>query len=141
MSFCPNCGAERKDGGNFCHKCGYDFKQFDLTRGNANSNFNGVSADNSNFNRDSIDNSNSNSDFAYNPNNDSYSNDYGESPNDPHNLAIVFGYILVFIIPIVGLAIGYYLIKRKNPDVHVHGKIIILLCILVWIFTIWLMLI
>ena len=25
MTFCPSCGAERKEGSKYCHNCGYDF--------------------------------------------------------------------------------------------------------------------
>ena len=41
MTFCPSCGAERKDGSKFCHNCGYNFEAVDAgANTNTNTNFN-----------------------------------------------------------------------------------------------------
>ena len=39
MTFCPSCGAERKEGSKYCHNCGYDFGNVSAEL-NSNSNSN-----------------------------------------------------------------------------------------------------
>ena len=104
MTFCPSCGAERKEGSKFCHNCGYDFNKFDSAKGNSNSNLN---------------NSTSTSTVSSNPN-----VEVPENKNS-HGVAKVLGYIFAVLIPIIGIIIGIYLLMSENQDVHKHGKYII----------------
>ena len=114
MTFCPSCGAEKKEGSKFCHNCGYDFE---AAGGNANSN---VQADevNSDFN--------SNAQVNQNP------IPNVQSTENSHTIAKVLGYICAILIPLFGLIFGIYLNTREEEDVKKHAKIIIGLSIVVW---------
>lgn len=54
-----------------------------------------------------------------------------------YKFALVIGYILSFIAPIIGIIIGIYLFTRNdNQDVHKHGIIMIVIAAVVIIFWI-----
>lgn len=119
MSFCPNCGVERKEGSHFCHHCGYDYR-------GANSSWIGSSSSSdSQVNQNPSFNSQVNQSSTYNV----------PTKQNPHNFAKITGYILSFLIPVFAIIIGIYLILSKNEEVHKHGIIIIGISIVVQILS------
>lgn len=53
-----------------------------------------------------------------------------------HTLATVLGFICAFLIPLIGLIIGIYLVTRNDgPKAKKYGIIIIALAVVVWIFS------
>ncbi len=119
MTFCPSCGAERKEGSKFCHNCGYNFEAVDAgTNENVNTNAN----------------MNSNSDVQVNPN---------PIPNvqtqNSYTISKILGYLCAILIPIFGIIFGIYLYTRDEDDAKMHGKIMIGLSILIWVISILVM--
>ena len=50
-----------------------------------------------------------------------------------HTAAIVIGYILAVLIPLIGLIIGIYLATRKDSQsASKHGKYIIIVAVIIW---------
>lgn len=111
MTFCPSCGAERKEGSKYCHNCGYDFGAVDA----------GVNA-----------NANSNTQVNQNiPNVQANENTY--------TISKVLGYISAILIPLFGFIFGIYLVTREEEDAKKHGKLIIGLSIVIWILSFMIM--
>ena len=110
MTFCPSCGAERKDGSKFCHNCGYNFEAVDAgANTNTNTNFNAQADQNPIPNIQSNENS--------------------------HTISKVLGYIFAILIPIIGIVFGIYLVTRDEEDAKKHGKLIIGLSVVIWILS------
>lgn len=114
MTFCPSCGAERKEGSKYCHNCGYDFGAVDAGV-NANSNSNA----NAQVNQNSVPNVQAN--------------------ENSHTISKILGYISAILIPLFGIIFGIYLITREEEDAKKHGKLIIGLSIVIWILSFMLM--
>ncbi len=111
MTFCPSCGAERKDGSKYCHNCGYDFGAVDASV-NANSN------STTQVTQNSIPNVQS---------------------ENSHTISKILGYICAILIPLFGVIFGIYLITREEEDAKKHGKLIIGLSIVIWVLSFMLM--
>ena len=111
MTFCPSCGAERKEGSKYCHNCGYDFGNVSA-EGNANSN------SNTQVTQNSIPNVQSEKSYTFSK---------------------ILGYICAILIPLFGIIFGVYLITRDEADAKKHGKLIIGLSIVIWILSAMLM--
>ena len=121
MTFCPSCGAERKEGSKFCHNCGYNFDAVDA-----------ATDINTNINANTNANANSNVQVNQNP-----------IPNaqtqSSYTLSKILGYIFAILIPIIGIIFGIYLSTRDEDDAKRHGKIMIGLSIFIWVFSFLLM--
>ena len=53
-----------------------------------------------------------------------------------HTAARVLGFIFAFLIPIIGLILGVYLVTRKDSEkANKHGKIIIAISVVIWIIS------
>ena len=62
-----------------------------------------------------------------------YRQDLGE--ND-HKIAVIIGYILAILIPLLGIITAIYLLTRSDSEnANKHGKYIIILAIIVWIIS------
>ena len=109
MTFCPSCGAEKKEGSKFCHNCGYDFE---AAGGNANSNVQSDFNSNAQINQNPVPNA--------------------QASENSHTIAKVLGYICAILIPLFGLIFGIYLNTREEEDAKKHAKIIIGLSIVIW---------
>lgn len=112
MTFCPSCGAERKEGSKFCHNCGYDFEA--------------VGAG-TNTNNDENTNSNFNAQVDQNP------IPKVQAKGNSHTLSKILGYISALLIPLFGLIFGIYLYTRDDEDAKKHAKLIIGFSIIMWI--------
>lgn len=112
MTFCPSCGAEKKEGSKYCHNCGYEFKTVES----------GANQDPS-----------SNAELNQSP------NPAVETSENPHTLAKVLGYIFAILIPLIGIIFGIYLWSRNEENAKKHGKIVIGLSIFIWIISYLLM--
>ena len=108
MTFCPSCGAEKKEGSKFCHNCGYEFKTVE---------------------------SGANQDPSPNAQLNQSPNPAVQTSENSHTLAKVLGYIFAILIPLIGLIFGIYLWSRDEENAKKHGKIIIGLSIFIWIIS------
>ncbi|MBR4397313.1 MAG: zinc-ribbon domain-containing protein [Methanobrevibacter sp.] len=108
MTFCPSCGAEKKEGSKYCHNCGYEFKAVD-----------------SSATQDSI----PNAELNQNP------NPAVETSENSHTISKVLGYIFAILIPLIGLIFGIYLWVCDEEDAKKHGKIIIGISVVIWILS------
>ena len=108
MTFCPSCGAEKKEGSKFCHNCGYEFKEVEV----------GANQDPS-----------PNAQLNQSP------NPAVQTSENSHTISKVLGYIFAILIPLIGLIFGIYLWSRNEDDAKKHGKIIIGLSIFIWIIS------
>lgn len=108
MTFCPSCGAEKKEGSKYCHNCGYEFKTVDTSANQSPS---------------------PNAQVSQSP------NPTVETIENSHTLAKVLGYIFAILIPLIGVIFGIYLWRCNEEDAKKHGKIIIGLSIFIWIFS------
>ena len=104
MTFCPSCGAERKEGSKYCHNCGYDF-------GNVGAEVNLNSNTNTQATQNSIPNVQSENSYTFSK---------------------ILGYLCAILIPLFGLIFGVYLYTRAEDNAKKHGKIIIGLSIFIW---------
>ena len=104
MTFCPSCGAERKEGSKYCHNCGYDF-------GNVGAEVNLNSNSNTQATQNSIPNVQSENSYTFSK---------------------ILGYICAILIPLFGIIFGIYLITREEENAKKHGKLIIGLSIVIW---------
>ena len=56
---------------------------------------------------------------------------------ESHTVAIVIGYILAILIPLLGLVAAIYLLTRDNsPSAKRHGKYVLIVTVIVWILSI-----
>lgn len=128
MTFCPSCGALKKEGSKFCHNCGYDFENVD---DGANQNVD--SAAQLNQNADSTVQLNQNADvntqFNQNPSS-------GVQNQNSHTIAKVLGYICAIFMPLFGVIFGGYLYTREEADAKKHGKYILILSAIIWVLSI-----
>ena len=118
MTFCPSCGAEKKEGSKFCHNCGYEFKEVEVGA-----------------NQDPSPNAQLNQ--SPNPAVQTSENSHTISKVLGYIFAILIplGYIFAILIPLIGLIFGIYLWSRDEADAKKHGKIIIGLSIFIWIIS------
>ena len=108
MTFCPSCGAERKEGSKYCHNCGYDF-------GNAGAEVNLNSNSNTQATQNSIPNVQS---------------------EKPYTFSKILGYLCAILIPLFGIIFGIYLITRDEENAKKHGKLIIGLSLVIWFLSV-----
>ena len=108
MTFCPSCGAEKKEGSKFCHNCGYEFKTVE-----------------SGANQDP----NPNAQLNQSP------NPAVETKQNSHTISKVLGYIFAILIPLIGLIFGIYLCVCEEADAKKHGKIIIGISVVILILS------
>lgn len=60
-----------------------------------------------------------------------------EASEKSHTAAIVIGYILAILIPLLGLVAAIYLLTRENsPSAKRHGKYVLIVTVIVWILSI-----
>ncbi|WP_295619630.1 zinc ribbon domain-containing protein [uncultured Methanobrevibacter sp.] len=104
MTFCPSCGAEKKEGSKFCHNCGYDFE---AAGAGGNTEFNS----NPQVNQNPIPN---------------------VQPEKTYTIAKVLGYLCAILIPLFGIIFGVYLYTRPEDDAKKHGKLMIGLALVIW---------
>ncbi|MBR4447923.1 zinc ribbon domain-containing protein [Methanobrevibacter sp.] len=63
-----------------------------------------------------------------------------QGAENDHKIAIIAGYILAILIPLIGLIIGIYLYTRKDSEnAQKHAKYIILVAAIVWFISFMLM--
>lgn len=54
-----------------------------------------------------------------------------------HTAAILIGYVLAILIPLLGLVASVYLLTRQNsPNAKKHGKYVLIVTIIVWTLSI-----
>ena len=151
MSFCPSCGAERKEGSKFCHNCGHDFSNLADENGNAESN-QGPAVQTSNepisnsqstrgpfastepIHDSSVGTQSTQGPFASTQPNQNPGANVPASKNS-HTLAKVLGYVFAILIPLIGIIIGIYLVISKDEEVHKHGIAIIVISIFIWLIS------
>ena len=51
---------------------------------------------------------------------------------ESHTFAIVLGYILAILIPLLGLIVSIYLLTRNSSKAKKHGKYILVITLIVW---------
>ena len=148
MSFCPSCGAEKKEGSKFCHNCGYDFSNVAGEGENAGANQSpsvqggngsvsnsqstqGPFASTQPSQNPSAGTQSTQGPFASTQPTQNQGYNVPESKNS-HTIAKVLGYICAILIPLIGIIIGIYLVFSKDKEVHKHGIAIIVISILIW---------
>ena len=105
--FCDKCGAELKDGIRFCDKCGANVK----VAGSASANFRGAMmicphcGQQTPAGRDLCENC-------------------GSSLED-NTVAVIAGYIVTFIVPLLGFIPAIYLLTRKSDKSKTQGVFLI----------------
>lgn len=57
---------------------------------------------------------------------------YIELSDKNYTIAIVVGYVMAILIPLIGLIIGIYLITRDSSRVKKHGKFVLIVTVVVW---------
>ena len=68
------------------------------------------------------------------------SKEYNVAINDKtYTIAIVAGYILAILLPLLGLIISIYLLTRKTDRAKRHGKFILIVAIIVWFISFFVM--
>ena len=120
MTFCPSCGAEKKEGSKFCHNCGYAFPDTGL--GGENLGAGSVVQESQPFD--------SNFNVNQNPNQGM------PTSENPHNIPKILGYICAILIPLFGLIFGIYMYTRPEENAKKHGKIIIGISVVIWALSI-----
>ena len=122
-SFCDKCGAKLKDGVRFCDKCGAKVNVSDST----SSNFRGAMMICPHCGQQT-------------PAEQVLCENCGSSLED-NKVAVIAGYIVTFLVPILGFIPAIYLLTRKNGKARTQGVfligIIILMIILNLIFSVW----
>lgn len=110
--FCPNCGEELLDNAKFCKNCG----------ANLETNEQAQSA--------TEEQTTTNVQQSYQV----------EKVENDHKLAVIIGYVMAILIPIIGIIIGIYLVTRKDSEsASKHGKYIIIVGAVVWFLSFMLM--
>ena len=60
-----------------------------------------------------------------------------EASEKSHTAAIVIGYVMAILIPLVGLIIGIYLLTRNDSsNAKRHGKYVLIVTLVVWILSV-----
>lgn len=59
-----------------------------------------------------------------------------EATEKSHTAAIVIGYILAILVPLLGLIVAVYLLTRDESKAKRHGKYILIVTVIVWILSI-----
>ncbi len=57
---------------------------------------------------------------------------YIELSDKNYTIAIVVGYVMAILIPLIGLIIGIYLLTRDSSRVKKHGKFVLIVTVVVW---------
>lgn len=52
-----------------------------------------------------------------------------------HKTAIIIGYILAILVPLLGIIVAVYLLTRDSPDAKRHGRYMIIVAVVVWILS------
>ena len=56
-----------------------------------------------------------------------------EVPEKSHTAAIVIGYVLAVLVPILGLVVSIYLLTRSDSErAKKHGKYVLIVTVVVW---------
>lgn len=58
-----------------------------------------------------------------------------EATEKSHTLAVVAGYILAVLVPLLGIIVAVYLLTRDSPDAKKHGRYMVIVAVVVWILT------
>lgn len=106
-SFCDKCGAELKDGVRFCNKCGAKVNVSDSTSGN----FRGAMMICPHCGQQT-------------PAGQVLCENCGSSLED-NKVAVIAGYIVTFLVPILGFIPAIYLLTRKNDKSKTQGVFLI----------------
>lgn len=57
---------------------------------------------------------------------------YIELSDKNYTIAIVVGYVMAILIPLIGLIIGIYLLTRDSSRAKKHGKFVLIVTVVVW---------
>lgn len=49
-----------------------------------------------------------------------------------HKAAIIIGYILAILIPLLGIFVSIYLLTRDSGNAKKHGKYVLIVAVIVW---------
>ena len=139
MTFCPSCGAEKKEGSKFCHNCGYAFPDSELGGESVNNSFDSQSNPISNSGVQSSGIPNSGVQTSGIPNSgveaSGIPNPGMQTSENPHTLPKILGYICAILIPLFGVIFAIYMLTRPEEDAKKHGKIMLGLSIFIWIIS------
>ena len=109
--FCPSCGEELVDNAKFCKNCGMNLETKETQETQQT---NTIQQPTQTYEVPKVEND--------------------------HKLAIIAGYVLAILIPIIGLIIGIYLMTRKDSEkASFHGKLILGLAVIIWFISFLLM--
>ena len=61
---------------------------------------------------------------------------YIELSDKNYTIAIVVGYVMAILIPLIGLIIGIYLLTRDSSRAKKHGKFVLIVTVVVWILSV-----
>ena len=59
-----------------------------------------------------------------------------ESSEKSHTLAIIAGYAMAILIPLIGLIISVYLLTRDSSNAKKHGKYVLIVAVVIWVLSI-----
>lgn len=57
---------------------------------------------------------------------------YIELSDKNYTIAIVVGYVMAILIPLIGLIVGIYLLTRDSSRAKKHGKFVLIVTVVVW---------
>nr|WP_294999724.1 zinc ribbon domain-containing protein [uncultured Methanobrevibacter sp.] len=52
-----------------------------------------------------------------------------------HKVAIIAGYVLAVLIPLLGIIVSVYLLTRNTENAKRHGKYVLIVAVIVWIIS------
>ena len=61
---------------------------------------------------------------------------YIELSDKNYTIAIVVGYVMAILIPLIGLIIGIYLLTRDSSRAKKHGKFVLIVTVVVWVLSV-----
>ena len=61
---------------------------------------------------------------------------YIELSDKNYTIAIVVGYVMAILIPLIGLIIGIYLLTRDSSRAKKHGNFVLLVTVVVWVLSV-----
>lgn len=61
---------------------------------------------------------------------------YIELGDKNYTIAIVVGYVMAILIPLIGLIVGIYLLTRDSSRAKKHGKFVLIVTVVVWVLSV-----